>query len=124
MLLDVNNIYVSAHNHGFDALKYLANIPIAAVQEIHLAGYSIDNIEGKDVYIDTHGYSVYDGVWQLYELAIERFGAVPILIEWDTDVPELVILLEEKRKAEAIITKVKNRDKVTISRTNNAQVSS
>lgn len=106
LLLDVNNIYVSAHNHGFDAVKYLDSIPINAVKEIHLAGYSIDNIEGKDVYIDTHGHRVYDGVWQLYEKAIERFGAIPTLIEWDTDVPELAVLLDEKRKAEAVIAKV------------------
>jgi len=106
LLLDVNNIYVSAHNHGFDAQIYLEKIPITAVQEIHLAGYSIDKIEGVDVYIDTHGHKVYDDVWQLYEKAVERFGAIPTLIEWDTDVPELAVLLDEKRKAEAIIAKV------------------
>jgi len=105
LLLDVNNIYVSAHNHGFDAQKYLDNIPMTAVKEIHLAGYSIDTIEGVDVYIDTHGHEVYDGVWHLYEQAVKRFGAIPTLIEWDTDVPELAVLLDEKRKAEAIITK-------------------
>jgi uncharacterized protein (UPF0276 family) len=108
-LLDVNNIFVSAHNHNFDALVYLASLPVDAVKEIHLAGYSIDTIEGKEVYIDTHGQRVYDGVWQLYEKAIERFGAVPTLIEWDTDVPELSVLLDEKSKAEAIMTKVLNR---------------
>ncbi len=124
LLLDVNNIHVSAHNHGFDALKYLANIPIAAVKEIHLAGYSIDKIEGKDVYIDTHGHRVYDGVWQLYEKAIERFGVVPTLIEWDTDVPELATLLEEKHKAEAIICKVKNMAKLTIPQTKNEPIAS
>jgi len=106
LLLDVNNIYVSAHNHGFDAQMYLENIPVTAVQEIHLAGYSVDNIEGKDIYIDTHGHRVYDGVWQLYEKTIERFGALPTLIEWDSDVPELSVLLDEKRKAEMIITQV------------------
>lgn len=109
LLLDVNNIYVSAHNHNFDASTYLENLPIGAVKEMHLAGYSIDNIEGKDVYIDSHGHKVYDGVWQLYEQAIARFGAVPTLIEWDTDVPELSVLLDEKSKAEAIISKVLNK---------------
>ncbi len=83
----------------------LENIPKAAVQEIHLAGYSIDNIEGVEVYIDTHGHRVYDAVWQLYEKAIERLGDIPTLIEWDTDVPELAVLLDEKRKAEVIIAK-------------------
>ena len=109
LLLDVNNIFVSAHNHNFDAIAYLNSLPADAVKEIHLAGYSIDTIEGKEVYIDTHGQRVYDGVWQLYEKAIERFGAVPTLIEWDTDVPELSVLLEEKSKAEAIMAKVLNR---------------
>ena len=109
LLLDVNNIYVSAFNHGFDALTYLESLPVAAVKEIHLAGYSIDIIEGKEVYIDTHGQKVYDGVWQLYEKAIQRFGEVPTLIEWDTDVPKLSVLLAEKNKAEAIIVKVLNK---------------
>jgi len=109
LLLDVNNIYVSAFNHGFDALAYLKSLPIEAVKEIHLAGYSIDNIEGKEVYIDTHGQKVHEGVWQLYEKAIQRFGDVPTLIEWDTDVPELSVLLAEKKKAEAIIDKVLNK---------------
>lgn len=106
LLLDVNNIYVSAHNHDFDALTYLENLPLEAVKEIHLAGYSISNIEGKDVYIDTHGQKVYDGVWELFAKAIERFGAVPTLIEWDTDIPELSVLLDEKRKADTIIIDV------------------
>jgi uncharacterized protein (UPF0276 family) len=108
LLLDVNNIYVSAHNHGFDAQHYLESLPVEAVKEIHLAGYSIDHIEGKEVYIDTHGQKVYDGVWHLFERAIERFGAVPTLIEWDTDVPDLSVLLDEKCKAEAIIAKVES----------------
>ena len=109
LLLDVNNIYVSAFNHGFDALAYLKSLPIEAVKEIHLAGYSIDNIEGKEVYIDTHGQKVHEGVWQLYEKAIQRFGDVPTLIEWDTDIPELSVLLAEQKKAEAIIDKVLNK---------------
>ena len=108
LLLDVNNIYVSAHNHGFDALTYLEKLPLDAVKEMHLAGYSISHVEGKEVYIDTHGQKVYDGVWLLYEKAIARFGNVPTLIEWDTDIPELSVLLDEKRKAEAIINKVLN----------------
>jgi len=109
LLLDVNNIYVSAYNHGFDALAYLKSLPTDAVKEIHLAGYSVDNIEGKEVYIDTHGQKVHEGVWQLYEKAIQRFGDVPTLIEWDTDIPDLSILLAEKKKAETIIDKVLNK---------------
>ncbi len=107
ILLDVNNIYVSAHNHGFDAEFYINQIPIEKVQEIHLAGYDVRNIEGHDVYIDTHGRRVYDPVWGLYVKAIDRFGDVPTLIEWDNDVPELNILMEEKAKADIIISKAK-----------------
>ena len=109
LLLDINNIFVSAHNHNFDALNYLDRLPIEAVKEIHLAGYDIEIIEGKEVYIDTHGKKIYDGVWDLYRKAIERFGAVPTLIEWDTGVPELSVLMEEKYKAEAIISDVCNK---------------
>lgn len=118
LLLDVNNIYVSAHNHGFDALTYLETLPLNAVKEMHLAGYSISHIEGKEIYIDTHGQKVYDGVWQLYQKAIERFGNVPTLIEWDTDIPELSVLLNEKRKAEAIINKVLNQPSNDLKRSN------
>jgi len=106
LLLDVNNIYVSAHNHNFDPLIYLNNIPLTAVKEIHLAGFSTETIEGRELYIDTHGHRVCDDVWQLYEQAIKRFGALPTLIEWDTNIPDLAVLLDEKSKAEAIISKV------------------
>lgn len=111
LLLDVNNIYVSAHNHNFDCLTYLNNIPLTAVKEIHLAGFSTEMIEGKELYIDTHGDRVCDDVWRLYEQAIKRFGALPTLIEWDTNIPDLAVLLDEKSKAEAIITKVASIEK-------------
>jgi len=102
ILLDINNLYVSAHNHGLDAKHYLNSVPVAAVQEMHLAGYSVRNVEDRDIYIDTHGHSVYDPVWQLYKKALERFGAVPTLIEWDLDVPEFSLLMAEKAKADVI----------------------
>ncbi len=105
ILLDVNNIYVSAHNHGFDAEYYLSKIPVAPVQEIHLAGFDVRNIEGSDVYIDTHGKRVYDPVWDLYVKTIDKFGGVPTLIEWDNDVPSLDVLMDEKAKAEAIMNR-------------------
>lgn len=100
ILLDVNNIYVSAHNHGFDAEFYLSQIPINTVQEIHLAGYDVRSVEGQDVYIDTHGCRIYDPVWELYIKAIYRFGCIPTLIEWDNDVPDLSVLMDEKSKAD------------------------
>lgn len=105
ILLDVNNIYVSAHNHGFDADYYLQQIPVNPVQEIHLAGYSTQEVEGQEVLIDTHGHRVYDAVWELYVKTVDRFGTVPTLIEWDVDVPELSVLMEEKAKADVVIAK-------------------
>ena len=101
ILLDVNNIYVNAVNSSFDPLIYLQAIPVEAVQEIHLAGFDSNG----ECLIDTHGKPVCDAVWALYREALERFGNVPTLIEWDTDIPELAVLLEEARKADAILEK-------------------
>jgi uncharacterized protein (UPF0276 family) len=96
ILCDVNNIYVSACNHGWDASGYLAALPEAAVGEIHLAGHSVRQLEGGQVLrIDDHGSRVSEAVWSLYEEALARFGPVPTLIEWDNDVPPLAVLLDE-----------------------------
>jgi uncharacterized protein (UPF0276 family) len=96
ILLDVNNIYVSARNHGFNAADFLAGIPLDRVMEIHLAGY--EEVDG--LLIDTHSRPVYPDVWALYLAALERFGAVPTLIEWDQDIPELEQLLAEATQAQ------------------------
>jgi hypothetical protein len=100
ILLDLNNIYVNAMNHGFDPYQYLNFIPPPAVLEIHLAGHSVMRIGTRAVLIDTHGTPVCDAVWQLYAAALERFGPVPTLIEWDSDLPPLEVLLAEARKIE------------------------
>jgi hypothetical protein len=99
LLLDVNNVYVSAVNHGFDAREYLAAMPAAAVQEIHLAGFEA----AAQLLIDTHGGPVADPVWTLYRDTLARIGARPTLIEWDTDIPQLPVLLGEARKADALL---------------------
>ncbi len=99
LLLDVNNIYVNAMNHRFDPLGYLDAIPAAHVKEIHLAGFD----EGGDCLIDTHGRPVVEPVWALYDAAVKRFGDVPTLIEWDTDIPPLAVLLAEAGKANAML---------------------
>lgn len=99
ILLDVNNIHVNAVNHDFDALTYLDAIALGSVGEIHLAGFQ----DAGDVLIDTHGTAVCDEVWTLYQYAIQRFGNVPTLIEWDTDIPALPVLLEEAHKANRIL---------------------
>jgi uncharacterized protein (UPF0276 family) len=95
VLLDVNNLYVNQVNHGDDALAQLE--AFRSVEEIHLAGH----LARGGLLIDHHGDRVADPVWRLYEAALERFGPVPTLIEWDTDVPELAVLLEEAGKARA-----------------------
>lgn len=94
LLLDVNNVYVNAHNHGIDAYAYLDALPRHAVKQIHLAGHSEDAL-GSGLLIDTHDAAVCDGVWTLYAHAVRRFGDVPTMIERDDDIPPLQELLEE-----------------------------
>ena len=104
ILCDVNNIYVSAHNHGWDASAYLAALPPAAIGEIHLAGHSVRSLpDGSTLRIDDHGSHVIAEVWALYGQALARFGPVPTLIEWDTDVPPLDVLLGEADYAGALL---------------------
>lgn len=99
ILLDVNNIYVNAINHGFSATDYLRAIPADLVQEIHLAGFD----DNGQCLIDTHGKKVSDQVWKLYAEAIALVGNKPTLIEWDADIPALDILLEEAKQADQIL---------------------
>ena len=99
LLLDVNNIYVNAVNHGFDPHAYLAAMPGDAIGEIHLAGFD----GSGPCLIDTHGARVAPPVWALYRAAIERFGPKPTLIEWDTDLPALEVLLDEASIAQAVL---------------------
>ena len=107
ILCDVNNICVSAHNHGWDASAYIAALPPDAVGEIHLAGHSIKTLaDGSTLRIDDHGSRVSEEVWALYGEAIARFGAVPTLIEWDNDVPPLDVLLHEADHAAGFIAAV------------------
>jgi uncharacterized protein len=104
ILCDVNNICVSAHNHGWDASGYLAALPPDAVGEIHLAGHSIRTFaDGSSLRIDDHGSKVTKEVWTLYRQAVARFGAVPTLIEWDNEIPPLDVLLDEAQHAERVI---------------------
>ena len=100
VLCDVNNIYVSAKNFGFDPLAYLDALPIGAIGEIHLAGHHA--AEDVDILIDDHGSRVAKPVWDLHAAALRRFGPVPTLIEWDTNLPALEILLDEARHAQEL----------------------
>lgn len=109
ILCDVNNIYVSASNHGWDALTYLEALPPESVTEVHLAGHSIRQLDqGQIIRIDDHGSRVAPPVWDLFELALKRFGPVPTLVEWDTDVPALEVLMEEAAIAETAIERQRN----------------
>jgi len=98
LLLDVNNIFVSATNHGFDPHAYLAGIPADRVRQIHLAGHS----RGRTMLIDTHDKPVPPAVWALYEAAITRLGPVATMIERDDDIPPLAELLDELAVARRI----------------------
>ncbi len=101
VLLDVNNAFVNAQNHGTDARAFLAAIDPATVGEIHLAGPE----RTEDGLIDTHGTRVPPEVWALYSETIDRLGPVPTLVEWDTDIPPLDVLLEEARTATSILAR-------------------
>ncbi len=103
LLLDVNNIHVSAHNRGFDPIDYLAALPAEAVGEIHIAGHARRQIGGETVLIDDHGSRVIGEVWALLDAALARTGPAPVLVEWDTDIPELSVLLAEAATADAAI---------------------
>ena len=107
LLCDVNNVYVSAWNVGFDAEGYLATLPAEAVGEIHLAGHAVNDADGVSLLIDDHGSPVSPAVWSLYRQALDRFGPVPTLIEWDTDIPALDMLLAEAHKADGIFTEAR-----------------
>jgi uncharacterized protein len=108
ILCDVNNIFVSAGNHGWDPLRYLDALPPAAIGEIHLAGHSLrQSDDGTMLRIDDHGSRVSPQVWALYRAALQRFGAVPSLIEWDNDIPPLEILLEEAGLAAGFLARTR-----------------
>ena len=100
ILCDVNNIYVSARNFGFNPIAYLDALPVEATGEIHLAGHH--TAEDVDILIDDHGSRVAQPVWELYAAALRRLGPVPTLIEWDTNLPALEVLLDEARHAQEL----------------------
>ena len=111
ILCDVNNIYVSACNHGWDASAYLAALPAPAIGEIHLAGHAVRQLDnGKVLRIDDHGSRVPAPVWALYAEALARFGPVSTLIEWDTDIPPLEVLLAEAAEAAIHLERVEKRE--------------
>lgn len=102
ILLDVNNVYVSAVNNDFDPQRYIQAIPAAAIHELHLAGFH----DAGDCLIDTHDTSVSDAVWELFRYTVMHHGLKPTLIEWDSNLPALSALLGEAAKAQSIMDEV------------------
>lgn len=94
ILLDINNIYVSGYNHGFDPYQYLSSINKHRIKQYHLAGF----LDCGTHLVDTHGAHITEPVWQLYETALEHIGDLPVCIEWDNDIPECAVLLQEMAK--------------------------
>ncbi|MCY1021587.1 DUF692 domain-containing protein [Pyxidicoccus sp. MSG2] len=105
LLLDVNNVYVNALNHGYDARAFVDALPLERVVQVHLAGHT----RYPDVIIDTHGDRVCGDVWSLYEYVLRRTGPVATLIEWDQDIPSLDAVLDEADVARAALRKVAER---------------
>lgn len=104
LLLDINNIYVSSCNHGWDGHAYINEIPPDLVKEIHLAGHEIKTFEdGSKIRIDTHSSHVCDDVWELFQQALDRGVHAPTLIEWDTDIPDFNTLINEAILAQGFI---------------------
>jgi hypothetical protein len=108
ILCDIGNIFVSAANHGWDAHAYLAALPPAEVKEFHLAGHSVRPLrDGAALRIDDHASPVDPAVWALFAEAVQRFGAVPTLIEWDSNIPPLETLIAEADHAGAVLRQVR-----------------
>lgn len=103
LLVDVNNVHVSANNLGYDPVDYLDGLPIAAIGEIHLAGHSLDPIHGATLLIDSHDAPIAEAVWSLYAHLIARTGPVPTLIERDDNIPAFDELMSERERAAVIM---------------------
>lgn len=109
LLCDVNNIYVSAHNLGLDAVAYVNALPRESVHEIHVAGHARNEADGLIILIDDHGSRVPAEVWRLYAHALSRFGPVATLVEWDTDIPPLDTLIAEACVADGLLCRARSR---------------
>jgi uncharacterized protein (UPF0276 family) len=111
LLCDISNVYLSAHNMGYDARRYIDGLPANAIGELHLGGFSPEDDAarpGSTLLVDTHATRVVAPVWDLYRYAIERFGRRPALIEWDNDMPALATLLDEAQRADDVVNSVAN----------------
>ena len=103
LLLDVNNVYVNAQNHQFDALEYLNAIPGDMVGEVHVAGHARRSIHGHEILLDTHDRAVCGEVWELYGRLVDRIGPKPTLLEYDANIPPIAKLIDEAKIAEQML---------------------
>jgi len=103
LLCDVNNIYVTSQNFDQNPVAYLDMLPGDVIGEMHLAGHAVNDADGQSILIDDHGAPVSTAVWELFALALARFGPVPTLIEWDTNIPAFAVLVAEASKADRIL---------------------
>ena len=110
LLLDANNIVVTAHNLRLDPTSWLNGLPAAAIGEYHLAGHAMNEADGETILIDDHGSRVSDNVWSLFQEIVQRHGPRPTLIEWDTDLPAIGVLLDEARRADEALDARKGTD--------------
>jgi hypothetical protein len=106
LLLDVNNLAVTAHNLRLDPAAWLTGLRPETIGQYHLAGHAVNDADGAPILIDDHGSRVKEGVWALFAEALRRFGRRPTLVEWDTDIPDLAVLLDEAARAEVVIDAV------------------
>jgi uncharacterized protein (UPF0276 family) len=102
LLVDANNVFVSAHNLGLDSHGWLEALPVGAVTQYHLAGHAVNDADGQPILIDDHGSKVREEVWALYGEMVRGLGPRPTLIEWDTDIPSLEVLLEQAGTADRV----------------------
>jgi uncharacterized protein (UPF0276 family) len=116
LLLDINNVYVSAINQGISPDRYIDDFPIEHVGEVHLGGFAEDADDfGARLLIDSHGEGTADAVWDLYRYTLRRSGPVPTLVEWDNDIPEFKVLAAEATRARAILAvEARRRNRVTV----------
>lgn len=110
LLVDINNVHVSANNLGYDPVAYLDSLPVHAIQELHLAGHSLDPNLGARLLIDSHDAPVASAVWALYESFIEKVGTRPTLIERDANLPAFEVLMAERAQADRILNHVVTAD--------------
>jgi uncharacterized protein (UPF0276 family) len=107
LLLDINNVFVSAVNHRTDPLAYLSSFPLHAVGEFHLGGHAEDTLPSGPLLVDAHGTPIADAVWELFAAVLEWTGPLPTLVEWDNDVPSLDVLLQETGRVAATLDQSK-----------------